>query len=123
MVRRSLHDHCGRCRSGRPSSRRVPGRAGARRCTLTHRCRRKVGDASPRSLTSPPRWVSLGSACKWVNRFRRYGKLGLLDRSSAPATTPRSFCGSSSCGENANGRREGSPYRVPATPAASPAAH
>ena len=28
--------------------------------------------------------ISRVTASKWVNRYRRYGELGLLDRSSAP---------------------------------------
>ncbi|MCP2293386.1 helix-turn-helix domain-containing protein, partial [Nocardia amikacinitolerans] len=32
--------------------------------------------------------ISRQCASKWVNRFRRHGELGLLDRSSAPAQTP-----------------------------------
>jgi transposase-like protein len=32
--------------------------------------------------------ISRVTASKWVNRYRRYGKLGLVDRSSAPARQP-----------------------------------
>lgn len=32
--------------------------------------------------------ISRQCASKWVNRFRRYGELGLLDRSSAPHRSP-----------------------------------
>ena len=32
--------------------------------------------------------ISRQCASKWVNRFRRHGELGLLDRSSAPARSP-----------------------------------
>ena len=33
--------------------------------------------------------ISRACASKWVNRWRRYGDLGLLDRSSAPRRSPR----------------------------------
>ena len=32
--------------------------------------------------------ISRACASKWVNRFRRFGDLGLLDRSSAPRRQP-----------------------------------
>lgn len=32
--------------------------------------------------------ISRACASKWVNRYRRYGELGLLDRSSAPHRQP-----------------------------------
>lgn len=32
--------------------------------------------------------ISRVTASKWVNRYRRYGEIGLLDRSSAPVRQP-----------------------------------
>jgi hypothetical protein len=32
--------------------------------------------------------VSRATASKWVNRYRQFGELGLLDRSSAPTRQP-----------------------------------
>jgi transposase InsO family protein len=42
-----------------------------------------------RSLTSPPRWASPANArAKWINRWRRHGEAGLLDRPSVPHRQP-----------------------------------
>jgi len=32
--------------------------------------------------------ISRSTASKWVNRYRKFGELGLLDRSSAPVRQP-----------------------------------
>lgn len=36
---------------------------------------------------------SLATASKWVNRYRKFGELGLLDRSSAPVQQPTTTFG------------------------------
>jgi transposase InsO family protein len=37
--------------------------------------------------------ISRACASKWVNRYRRYGDIGLLDRSSTPRVQPRATAG------------------------------
>ncbi|AFC44655.1 transposase [Mycobacterium intracellulare ATCC 13950] len=37
--------------------------------------------------------ISRACASKWVNRFRRFGELGLYDRSSAPVGSTHGHCG------------------------------
>lgn len=64
--------------------------------------------------------ISRQCASKWVNRFRRYGELGLADRSATPhrsptATPARSWPGSKRCAVNGKkvGRiRDGDGWRV-----------
>jgi len=42
----------------------------------------------PIAHVAPAMGVSRACASKWVNRFRRFGELGLQDRSSAPSRQP-----------------------------------
>lgn len=48
-----------------------------------HRCRHR-----PIAHVTAEMGISRQCASKWVNRFRRFGELGLLDRSSAPHRSP-----------------------------------
>lgn len=50
---------------------------------LIQRCRTR-----PIAHVAAEMGISRQCASKWVNRFRRYGELGLLDRSSAPRRQP-----------------------------------
>ena len=50
---------------------------------LVHRCQTR-----PIAHVAAEMGISRSCASKWVNRFRRYGELGLLDRSSAPNRQP-----------------------------------
>ncbi|MEV6325554.1 IS481 family transposase [Nocardia sp. NPDC051787] len=50
---------------------------------LVERCR-----ARPIAHVAAEMGISRQCASKWVNRFRRYGELGLLDRSSVPQRQP-----------------------------------
>ncbi|MFI6368997.1 IS481 family transposase [Nocardia sp. NPDC050630] len=50
---------------------------------LVQRCRDR-----PIARVAAEMGISRQCASKWVNRFRRYGELGLLDRSSAPRRQP-----------------------------------
>src|SRR5918993_4218874 len=53
------------------------------RLRLVERCRRR-----PISHVAAEMGISRACASKWVNRWRRFGELGLLDRSSAPHQSP-----------------------------------
>jgi len=50
---------------------------------LIERCRTR-----PIAHVAAEMGISRATASKWVNRYRRYGELGLIDRSSAPARQP-----------------------------------
>lgn len=50
---------------------------------LVERCRSR-----PIAHVAAEMGISRACASKWVNRWRRYGELGLLDRSSAPHRSP-----------------------------------
>jgi len=50
---------------------------------LVDRCRTR-----PIAHVAAEMGVSRATASKWVNRYRRHGELGLIDRSSAPAQQP-----------------------------------
>lgn len=50
---------------------------------LVERCRTR-----PIAHVAAEMGISRATASKWVNRYRRYGDLGLLDRSSAPKLQP-----------------------------------
>jgi transposase len=50
---------------------------------LIERCRTR-----PVAHVAAEMGISRVTASKWVNRYRRYGELGLLDRSSAPQRQP-----------------------------------
>jgi transposase len=50
---------------------------------LIERCRTR-----PVAHVAAEMGISRATASKWVNRYRRYGELGLLDRSSAPHRQP-----------------------------------
>lgn len=56
-------------------------REGRRR--LVERCRTR-----PISHVAAEMGISRATASKWVNRYRRFGEIGLLDRSSVPARQP-----------------------------------
>ncbi len=51
---------------------------------LVERC--KTRPIAPR--VAAEKGISRACASKWVNRYRRYGDLGLLDRSSTPHHQP-----------------------------------
>lgn len=51
---------------------------------LVERCQRR-----PIAHVAAEMGISRACASKWVNRWRRYGDLGLLDRSSTPQHSPR----------------------------------
>jgi transposase InsO family protein len=53
------------------------------RLRLVERCRRR-----PISHVAAEMGISRACASKWVNRWRRYGEVGLHDRSSAPRHSP-----------------------------------
>ena len=50
---------------------------------LVQRCRTR-----PIAHVAAEMGISRATASKWVNRYRRYGEMGLLDRSSAPVRQP-----------------------------------
>lgn len=50
---------------------------------LIERCRTR-----PIAHVATEMGISRATASKWVNRYRNYGELGLIDRSSAPARQP-----------------------------------
>lgn len=50
---------------------------------LIERCR-----TCPISHVAAEMGISRATASKWVNRYKRFGKTGLLDRSSSPARQP-----------------------------------
>ncbi len=52
--------------------------------------RRLVARCQARPITHVAAEMGISRVCasKWVNRFRRFGDLGLLDRSSAPRRQP-----------------------------------
>jgi transposase len=50
---------------------------------LIERCRTR-----PVAHVAAEMGISRATASRWVNRYRRYGELGLLDRSSAPRQQP-----------------------------------
>lgn len=50
---------------------------------LVERCQRR-----PISHVAAEMGISRACASKWVNRWRRFGELGLLDRSSTPHSSP-----------------------------------
>lgn len=50
---------------------------------LIERCRTR-----PIAHVAAEMGISRATASKWVNRHRRYGELGLVDRSSAPVRQP-----------------------------------
>jgi transposase len=51
---------------------------------LVRRCRTR-----PIAHVAAEMGISRACASKWINRWRRYGELGLVDRSSAPRRSPR----------------------------------
>jgi transposase InsO family protein len=53
------------------------------RLRLVERCQSR-----PISHVAKEMGISRACASKWVNRYRRFGELGLLDRSSAPLSSP-----------------------------------
>ena len=53
------------------------------RCRLVERCRYR-----PIAHVAAEMGISRACASKWVNRYSRFGELGLHDRSSAPETSP-----------------------------------
>jgi transposase InsO family protein len=53
------------------------------RLRLVERCRRR-----PISHVAAEMGISRACASKWVNRYRRFGELGLLDRPSTPHQSP-----------------------------------
>jgi transposase InsO family protein len=53
------------------------------RLRLVHRCQHR-----PIAHVAAEMGISRACASKWVNRYRRHGELGLLDRSSAPRRQP-----------------------------------
>lgn len=55
---------------------------------LIDRCRTR-----PISHVAAEMGISRATASKWVNRYRRHGELGLLDRSSAPVNQPAATLG------------------------------
>jgi transposase len=55
---------------------------------LVERCRTR-----PIAHIAAEMGISRATASKWVNRYRRYGELGLLDRSSAPLEQPTATAG------------------------------
>jgi transposase InsO family protein len=64
------------------SHRNAPLTVEARR-RLIERCKTR-----PIAHVAAEMGISRACASKWVNRYRRYGELGLLDRSSAPHRQP-----------------------------------
>ena len=50
---------------------------------LIQRCRTR-----PIAHVAAEMGISRAAASKWVNRYKEYGELGLVDRSSAPARQP-----------------------------------
>jgi transposase len=54
------------------------------RLRLVRRCRRR-----PISHVAAEMGISRACASKWVNRYRRFGEVGLIDRSSTPHHSPR----------------------------------
>lgn len=62
-----------------------------RNSPLTLEARRRLVERCsirPIALVAAEMGISRACASKWVNRYRRYGELGLLDRSSAPGYQP-----------------------------------
>jgi transposase len=58
------------------------------RLRLVQRCQTR-----PIAHVAAEMGMSRSCASKWVNRYRRYGDLGLLDRSSAPERRPTATSG------------------------------
>ncbi|BAC68689.1 putative IS481 family IS1122-like transposase [Streptomyces avermitilis MA-4680 = NBRC 14893] len=67
----------------RPSLHRNAPLSVEGRRRLVERCKSR-----PIAHVAAEMGISRACASKWVNRFRRYGELGLHDRSSAPRHQP-----------------------------------
>lgn len=70
---------------------RMPGGSAHRNAPLTVEGRRRLVErcqTRPITHVAAEMGVSRATASKWVNRYRTFGELGLLDRSSAPVRQP-----------------------------------